>query len=195
MGKTFTQIPLDAFKTMQTEAGVILKTFDPANPSTFDRANIVCATTGNITPSCIPTYRDNGEDVNNCPPNMKELKELVSWDCTLAFTALGVTPETLRLSLGAADVTGNKIAPRHELKDSDFADIWWVGDRSDGGMVAVCLKNALSTAGLSLTTAKNSKGQLAVTMSGHYSIEAANTVPMEFYAAEPAKATDQTQNT
>jgi hypothetical protein len=120
---------------------------------------------------------------------MKELKELVSWACTLGFTALGVTPETLRLSLGAADATGNKIAPRHELKDTDFADIWWVGDRSDGGMVAVCLKNALSTAGLSLTTAKNSKGQLAVTMTGHYSIDAADTVPMEFYAAKPTEQT------
>ena len=180
----FTAIPENTFKELQTEAGVLLKTFDPTDP-TLDKTAIICATTGGINASCKPTFRDNGEDVDNCPPNMKELKEVVSYECQLSFTALGITAETIRMSLGAADVAEGKITPRHKLdQEKDFNDIWWVGDRSDGGMVAVCLKNALSTDGFSLQTTKNGKGQLSVNLMGHYSIENQTVVPMEFYAAE-----------
>ena len=55
------------------------------------------------------------------------------------------------------------IGPFIPHKDTDFSDIWWVGDRSDGGLVAICLRNALSTGGFSLQTTKNGKGQIAVT--------------------------------
>lgn len=185
MGK-FTAIPQNTFKELQTDAGVILKTFNPADPKLVD-ADIICATTGGINPSCVPTYSDMGEDVDNCPPGMKELKNLDSWECRLQFTALGVTPETIRLALGAADIDGTdktKIVPRKNLKDIDFSDIWWVGDLSDGGFAAVCLKNALSTDGFSLQTTKNGKGQISVNLLGHISIEDQDTIPMEFYCAK-----------
>lgn len=187
----FTAIPENTFKELQTEAGVLLKTFDPEKPS-LDKTAIICATTGGVNATCVPTFRDNGEDVDNCPANMKELKEIVSYECRLSFTALGITDETIRLSLGAADVADGKVTPRHEIDQSkDFSDIWWVGDRSDGGMVAVCLKNAMSTDGFSLQTTKNGKGQLSVNMMGHYTITDQQKVPMEFYtAAAPAAAAE-----
>lgn len=186
----FTAIPENTFKEMQIEAGVLLKSFDPSKPTPLDKTNIICATTGGVNATCVPTYRDNGEDVDNCPPNMKELKEIVSYECRLSFTALGITDETIRLSLGAADIASGKVTPRHTLDQTkDFKDIWWVGDRSDGGMVAVCLKNAMSTDGFSLQTTKNGKGQLSVNMMGHYTITDQQKVPMEFYtAAAPAAA-------
>ena len=43
--------------------------------------------------------------------------------------------------------------------------------------------NALSTAGLSLTLNKSSKGNLQVEMGGHVSIKNQKTVPMEFYVS------------
>ena len=87
------------------------------------------------------------------------------------------------VSTGAADVdvaTG-KVTPRRELKSADFKDIWWVGDRRDGGFVAIKLLNALSTGGFSLPTTKNGKGQLSVTLTGHVSAAAQDVMPMEFY--------------
>lgn len=184
MGK-FTRISEEAFSQIQADAGVILKKFDPENPKTPEDTDIVTATTGGINPVCTPTYSDWGEDIDNVPNNMKEFKHLDGWDCTLGFTSLGTSPETIRLSLGAADIVGNKIVPRRELKQSDFADLWWVGDRIDGGFVAVRLINALSTSGFSLQTTKNGKGQVSVTLTGHVSIKDQNTMPMEFYSGEP----------
>lgn len=193
MGK-FTQIPESTFKEMQTNAGVLLKNFDPSGNTEIKNTDIICATTGGITASCIPTYSDMGADVDNCPNNMKELKNLDSWETKLGFTSLGTSPENIRLALGAADVTGSKIVPRRTLKQTDFKDLWWVGDRADGGHVAICLKNALSTSGFSLKTAKNGKGQITVELMGHVSIEDQDTMPMEFYSEEGTdETTDQTE--
>lgn len=186
MAGRFTKIPQDTFKELQMDAGILLTTFDPANPTVTDSA-IVCATTGGINASCTAEYSDLGEDVDNCPNNMKELKHLDSWSCTMSFTSLGTSPASIKLALGAADIDGTdatKIVPRASLKQSDFTDIWWVGDRADGGMVAIQLKNALSTSGFSIKTTKNGKGQVSVELTGHVSITAQEEVPMVFYSAE-----------
>ena len=186
---TFSKISIDTFKEFQLDAGVLLKTFDPESPELVDD-NIICATSGGINPTCVAEYRDNGEDVDNCPNNMKELMELVRWNTGLSFTALNVTPDVIRMALGAADVdaSSGKITPRSDLKDTDFADVWWVGDRSDGGLVAIRLINALSTSGLSLQTTKDGKGNISVSLAGHYSIDDQDKVPMEFYVQEGAEA-------
>lgn len=183
----FTVIPQDTFEGLQLDAGVLLKTFNPAEPAAPADADIICATTGGINVSCVPTYSDFGEDVDNCPANMMELKHLDGWDCKMSTTSLGTSPELIRLALGAADVTASSgtITPRRDLKQTDFADLWWVGDRADGGMVAVKLMNALSTGGFSLQTTKNGKGQISIELTGHVSIDAQDVVPMEFYSAAP----------
>lgn len=184
MGK-FTVIPQSTFEELQFDAGVLLTTFDPSSPDAPDDADIICATTGGINASCVPTFSDMGEDVDNCPVNMMELKHLDSWECKMSFTALGTSPEAIKLSLGVADISSNKITPRRDLEQTDFSDIWWVGDRADGGMVAICLKNALSTGGFTLQTTKNGKGQISVELTGHVSIDAQDTMPMEFYSSAP----------
>ena len=181
MGK-FSKIPAESFDEFQVDAGVLLKSFDPESHELVDK-DIICATTGGINPTCVPTYSDWGEDVDNVPKGMKELMHLDGWETSLGFTALNTTPEVIRMALGAADISSSngKITPRRDLKDTDFADVWWVGDRSDGGLVAIRLINALSTSGFSLQTTKNGKGQIAVTLAGHVSIQEQDVVPMEFY--------------
>ena len=184
MGK-FARIPADTFSQIQTDAGILLYNFDPENPDKVTDSDIICPTTGGITAAAEPTYSDMGEDVDNCPANLLELKHLDSWNCHLDFTSLGTTPKSIRLALGAADVDSDKpthIIPRVNLKTSDAADVWWVGDRADGGMVAVCLKRALSTSGFSLQTTKAGKGQTSVTLTGHVSVATQSEVPMEFYS-------------
>lgn len=198
---TFTRIPQSTFEEMQLDAGVVLKTFDPEHPAKKEvsgsyvdwtdddwNTNLVCATTGGISASCVPAFSDLGEDVDNCPVNMMELRHLDSWTATLGFTSLGVSPANIKIALGCADIdnsNASRIVPRRDLEQTDFKDIWWVGDRADGGLCAIQLKNALSTEGFSLTTTKAGKGQVGVTLTGHVSINAQDVVPMEFYSIAP----------
>lgn len=188
----YTVIPKDTFDELQLDAGVLLRTFDPANPTAPADSAIITATTGGITVNCVPTFSDLGEDVDNVPNNMKEFKHLDSWDCSLATTSLGTSPANIKLALGCADIDGQnaaKIVPRKDLEQTDFADIWWVGDKANGGLVAVKIKNALSTGGFSLKTTKNGKGQTSLTITGHVSINAQSEMPMEFYSIDPAVET------
>lgn len=182
-----TKIPQDTFQELQLDAGVLLNTFNPAAPAVTDSA-IICATTGGIQVSCVPTYSDLGEDVDNCPNNMKELKKLESWECKISTSCLGTSVEAIRLALGAADIASSKVTPRGDLNQSDFSDIWWVGDRADGGLVAVKLINSLSTGGFSIQTNKNGKGTISLELTGHVSINAQNVMPMEFYSLDSTTA-------
>lgn len=190
MGK-FTRIPADTFEQIQTDAGILLYNFDPSAPDTVKDEDIICPTTGGVTARCVPTYSDQGEDVDNCPANLLELKKVDSWDCGLEFTSLGTSPKSIRLALGAADIDSNDpthIIPRRNLKVSDASDVWWVGDRADGGMVAVCVRKALSTSGFSLKTTKNGKGNTSVNLTGHVTVETQDQVPMEFWSTGPAES-------
>lgn len=185
MGR-FTKIPQNTFEALQLDAGMLLKRFDPSSPNVLD-ADIICATTGGINVACNPTFSDFGEDVDNVPLNMKEMKHLDSWECKMSTTGLGTSPELIQMSLGCADIDGvdsTKIVPRAKLNQTDFKDIWWVGDKANGGFVAVKLMNALSTSGFTLQTTKNGKGTVSLEITGHVSINAQDVVPMEFYSSD-----------
>lgn len=186
----FTKIPEDTFNGLELDAGVLLKQFDPTDVKEPPDEDIICATTGGINPTCVATYSDLGEDVDNCPNNMMELKHLDSWECKMAFTALGNSPAFIRRALGAADVDAETgaITPRRDLSQDDFEDLWWVGDKADGGYVAIKLHNALSTGGFSLQTTKSGKGQIACELTGHVSIEAQDVMPMTFYSSDAEDA-------
>lgn len=186
-----TVIPQDTFENLQMNAGVLLTSFDPASPTIAD-ASIICATTGGISVSCVPTYSDFFEDVDNAPNNTKEGKHLDSWECKVSTTGLGASEEQIALALGAATISGNKVSPRRDVQLTDFKDIWWVGDKADGGLLAVKVMNALSTGGFSLQTSKNGKGTIGIELTGHVSINAQNTVPMEFYSIAASGATGAT---
>lgn len=182
----FVKVSESTFKEIQLEAGLILNKFDTTGETDVEDADIVCATTGGISIACKPKFNDYATDIDNLPENTKEFKEIDGWDCSLGFTALNASAPVIKMALGAADTEGSKITPRNDLKDEDFTDVWWVGERADGGFVACCLKNSLSTDGLSLKTTKKGKGQLSCTLTGHVSIKAQDVVPMEFYVQEGA---------
>lgn len=191
----YTKISPNTFAELQLNAGILLSDFDPETGEFELETDILGATTGGMTINCNPTYSDFGEDIDNCPKNMMELKQLDSWECTIGGTFLNVSADVVKLALGAADVSGNKITPRRDVTEADFTDVWWVGDYSDkngetkGGYIAVHLMNALSTGGFSLRSGDKAKGQFDVTFTGHVSMSAQDVVPMEFYVVA---GTDET---
>ena len=182
----YTKIPETTFKNLQLNAGVLLSAFDPGT-ATVANESIIGATTGGVNFTATPTYSDKGEDIDNCPKNMMELKKLDSWEISMSGTYVTVDVNAVKALVGAADVSGNKITPRNDLKLTDFTDVWWVGDYSDqngetnGGYVAIHMMNALSTGGFAIQSSDNGKGNFAFTYTAHYSMSAQDTVPFEVY--------------
>ena len=182
----YTKIPETTFKNLQLNAGVRLSAFNPES-ATVANESIIGATTGGVNFTATPTFSDYGEDIDNCPKNMKELKKLDAWEIRLSGTYVTVDANAVKALVGAADASGNKITPRNDLKLTDFTDVWWVGDYSgqngetNGGFVAIHMMNALSTGGFSIKSSDNGKGNFAFTYTAHYSMSAQDTVPFEVY--------------
>lgn len=188
---SWSQVTSDSLDLVQVQAGMILTSFNTTTPAAPTAESVLCATTGGIQADCVPAYEDFGEDIDNCPNNTKELKRITGWDCTLSFTALDMSGEMFKTALGAAIKTAGTTAhpesvePRAQVAVQDFSDLWFVSERIDDKIIAIQLKNALSTGGFSYKTQKNGKGQLTVTFTGHVSISAQDVVPMAFYICDP----------
>lgn len=193
----FTRIPETAFQTLQLNAGILLSNFTPGT-GTVEETDILGATSGGVNFTATPTYSDFGEDIDNCPVNVLELKKLDSWEVTMSGTFITVDTSLAKRLVGAADIgTGDKtkVTPRNDVLETDFSDIWWVGDYSDkngntnGGYLAIHMLNGLSTGGFQLQSGNRAKGQFSFEFTGHYSIDAQDTVPFEVYVkagtAEP----------
>lgn len=185
----YTKTPTTTFKKLGLNAGVILTAFDPADPKVEDE-KILGATSGGNTFAATPSFIDFGEDVDNCPKNTMELMQCDDWDIALTGTLVTMDEMAGQRLLAVADIDGtntHKIVPRRDLKAADFKDIWFVGDYSDktgatnGGFIAVHLKNALSVGGFSLVSTDKGKMKFAFNFKAHFSLKAQDEVPFELY--------------
>ena len=192
MARRYYEVKKDTFEGLVTESGLLLKNLDlvavEAGEAGFTDEDIICATTGGISINDTTEWQDLGEDVDNCPVNMKEFKIMTSRSASISTSALSMTPESLRLALGAADISedGKMVVPRTSLdQDKDFQTIYWVSDKANGGAVVAVLTNALSTGGMTVQTGKATKATMALTLTGHISINAQDVAPLTFYSINP----------
>lgn len=192
----FTQIPTDAFKKLQLNAGILSTDFNPATGA-LTASNIIGATSGGVTFEATPSFSDFGEDIDNCPKNMKELKVLDSWDAKMSGSFVTMDTNVAKSVIGAATIATDdqtKVVPRNSIDAKDFKNIWWIGDYSDinedgssagkagkAGFIAIKLINALSTGGFKIKSGDKAKGTFDFEYTGHYSIENIDTVPFEIY--------------
>lgn len=189
----FTKIPTDTFKKLQLNAGILATEFSPATGE-LTASNIIGATSGGVSFEATPSFSDFGEDIDNCPKNTKELKQLDNWDAKMSGSFVTMDTKAAVSVIGTADVASNdstKVVPRNSVDAKDFKNIWWVGDYSDvnddsasagkAGFIAIKLINALSTGGFKIQSSDKAKGTFEFEYTGHYSIENIDIVPFEIY--------------
>ena len=183
----YTQIPTTAFQNIQLNAGILVDSFVP---STGTIGRLLGATTGGVQFADSVEYTDFGDDIDNCPKNMKELKKLNKHEVTMSGTFVTIDAATAKMLVATADVdqqNAGHIIPRNDLLQTDFKEVWWIGDYSDvntgenAGFVAIHLMNALNTGGFQIQSGDRAKGQFAFSFMGHYSMDAQDTVPYEVF--------------
>lgn len=174
----YERIPANTFRTMQMDAGILCEGFDPA---TGEFEKIIGATNGGVTIEATPEYKDQGENIDNCPKNMLELKTIEGWTCKISGTYVNASAQMIRNLLGSASLNDNHITIRNKLTEDDFKDIWWIGDYGESGYYAVKLSKAINTKGLSQKSQKDGNGTWEFEYNGHYSINNQDEVPLEIY--------------
>lgn len=195
----YTQIREDTFETLAMNAGVLLRDFDIEN-NTYSKSDIIASTTGGINFKATPSFKDFGEDIDNCPKNMKELMKLDDWEITLSGTFVTADTPAAQLLIGLADLgnDGNgKIVPRADVDaENDFVDLWFcvdygnVNTGSNPGHCVIHMMNAFSTGGFQIQTTDKEKGKFSFEFKAHYSIDAQDTVPFEVYIKKGTSASD-----
>lgn len=201
----YTLMRPDAFKEIAINAGILCDTFEPETGE-VTKASILALTSGGISFASTPTFVDFGADVDNCPLNTKELKQLENREVKVTGTFVSITAELAKRLDAAADLDdgGENVTPRADLSDGDFKDLWLVGDYSDktgptkGGAIAIHMSNALSTGGFQFNTQSKGKGKFPFTFVAHYSMNSPETVPYQIYVgageSEPAVAKKEAPN-
>ena len=186
----YTQIPATTFEEIQLNAGILVDDFNPTDGTI---GNLLGATTGGVQFHDEISYTDFGEDIDNCPKNMMELKRLDSHDVKMSGTFVTVSAAMAKKLVGVADADSGDathIVPRNDLLMADFTSLWWVGDYSDkntgstAGFIAIKLFNALNTGGFQIQSSDKGKGNFDFEFTGHYSIAAQDTVPYELYVKQ-----------
>lgn len=192
----YTQYPANTFQKLQMNAGIFCRDFDP---DTGEVTGLLGATTGGGQFTASPEFSDFGEDIDNVPKNTMELKRQDDVTVTMTTTLVTIDADAAKLLIGAADIDANDpthIVPRRDLSVDDFGDLWWVGDYSninngaDAGFCAVHLRNALSTGGFQIQSTDKGKGNFALELTGHYSMENPDLMPYEVFIKQGSSASE-----
>ncbi len=183
----FEKIKKDTFESLPLGAGILCDKFTPtplSGATNVADENILGATSGGSNFSAVPSFIDHAEGIDNCPPDMKELKDIDTVAVKLSGTFTSLSAKLAAQLAAAADVSGQKVTPRLHLKPEDFKDLWLVCDYGKGGMIAIHIMNALSTGGFSIQTENKNKGKSSFEFTGHFSMDKQDVVPYEVYIAK-----------
>lgn len=169
-----------SFNNLQLDAGILLKDFNYSTATTaaalktaissaMTAGNCLGATRGGGTFTATPSSHSVEADGRRY--DFVGGTRVDSYEIKLKTTLIEVTPENFMLALGSADktVSGTKttVTLRTDLKDSDYIEnLCWIGDTSKGLML-ICLKNALNTAGVSFTFEDKGEGTLPLEFSAY----------------------------
>lgn len=176
-----TPLRSDTFKNLQLNAGAFLMNFEydtytdatalrtALKTALADETKILGATRGGGTFVVSSEIRE--PDVDGKRYRFKGGAFVDSVDAYLGGTLVEIRADNLAKVLATGDVTTSgekKILTMHTaIQESDYiTNLCWIGDRSDGGLTLIGLKNALNNNGLTLTFADKDEA----------------TMPFEFHA-------------
>lgn len=172
-----TGLNTDTALHLQLGAGAVLKTKYVAGTQ-LTAENILSATNGGISFSAVPQWFV--PSVDGMHKNIKSGgKRVLYWLVTLSFTAVEADKSVLATSLGCADINGDVIIGRHKIKDTDYNNFYVIGEKGDGSIIQITLKNGMNTNGLNLTTANNGNGGISFVIEANYDLNDLDTAPFE----------------
>lgn len=198
-----TGLRASTFENLQLNAGMFLANFDYSTATDAatlgallkterektSGAALIGATRGGGTFVCTPNTRSIEADGKREEWKGSSVND--GWTIKLTTTLLEINATNLKRSFGTADVTNTEkkhtIKIRTDIKDEDYIEsLVWVGDTSKG-YVLIAIKNALNTAGATLTWTDKGEGTIPVEFTAHQDgLETDGYAPCEVIFFDPA---------
>lgn len=178
-----TGLRASTFENLQLNAGMFLANFDYSTATDAATLGALLKTEREKTSGSALIGATRGGGTFVCTPNTRSIEAdgkreewkgssvNDGWTIKLTTTLLEINATNLKRSFGTADVTDTEkkhtIKIRTDIKDADYIDsLVWVGDTSKG-YVLIAIKNALNTAGATLTWTDKGEGTIPVEFTAH----------------------------
>ena len=198
-----TGLRASTFENLQLNAGMFLANFDYSTATDAATLGALLKTEREKTSGSALIGATRGGGMFVCTPNTRNIEAdgkreewkgssvNDGWTIKLTTTLLEINATNLKRSFGTADVTDTEkkhtIKIRTDIKDADYIDsLVWVGDTSKG-YVLIAIKNALNTAGATLTWTDKGEGTIPVEFTAHQDgLETDGYAPCEVIFFDPA---------
>lgn len=198
-----TGLRASTFENLQLNAGMFLANFDYSTATDAATLGALLKTEREKTSGSALIGATRGGGTFVCTPNTRSIEAdgkreewkgssvNDGWTIKLTTTLLEINATNLKRSFGTADVTDTEkkhtIKIRTDIKDADFIEsLVWVGDTSKG-YVLIAIKNALNTAGATLTWTDKGEGTIPVEFTAHQDgLETDGYAPCEVIFFDPA---------
>lgn len=198
-----TGLRASTFENLQLNAGMFLANFDYSTATDAATLGALLKTEREKTSGSALIGATRGGGTFVCTPNTRSIEAdgkreewkgssvNDGWTIKLTTTLLEINADNLKRSFGTADVTDTEkkhtIKIRTDIKNADYIDsLVWVGDTSKG-YVLIAIKNALNTAGATLTWTDKGEGTIPVEFTAHQDgLETDGYAPCEVIFFDPA---------
>ena len=198
-----TGLRASTFENLQLNAGMFLANFDYSTATDAATLGALLKTEREKTSGSALIGATRGGGTFVCTPNTRSIEAdgkreewkgssvNDGWTIKLTTTLLEINATNLKRSFGTADVTDTEkkhtIKIRTDIKDADYIDsLVWVGDTSKG-YVLIAIKNAMNTAGATLTWTDKGEGTIPVEFTAHQDgLETDGYAPCEVIFFDPA---------
>jgi hypothetical protein len=198
-----TGLRASTFENLQLNAGMFLANFDYSTATDAATLGALLKTEREKTSGSALIGATRGGGTFVCTPNTRSIEAdgkreewkgssvNDGWTIKLTTTLLEINATNLKRSFGTADLTDTEkkhtIKIRTDIEDADYIDsLVWVGDTSKG-YVLIAIKNALNTAGATLTWTDKGEGTIPVEFTAHQDgLETDGYAPCEVIFFDPA---------
>lgn len=198
-----TGLRASTFENLQLNAGMFLANFDYSTATDAASLGALLKTEREKTSGSALIGATRGGGTFVCTPNTRSIEAdgkreewkgssvNDGWTIKLTTTLLEINADNLKRAFGTADVTDTEkkhtIKIRTDIKDADYIEsLVWVGDTSKG-YVLIAIKNALNTAGATLTWTDKGEGTIPVEFTAHQDgLETDGYAPCEVIFFDPA---------
>lgn len=198
-----TGLRASTFENLQLNAGMFLANFDYSTATDAATLGALLKTEREKTSGSALIGATRGGGTFVCTPNTRSIEAdgkreewkgssvNDGWTIKLTTTLLEINADNLKRSFGTADVTDTEkkhtIKIRTDIKAADYIEsLVWVGDTSKG-YVLIAIKNALNTAGATLTWTDKGEGTIPVEFTAHQDgLETDGYAPCEVIFFDPA---------
>lgn len=165
----------ETLNNLEFEAGLVLT--EKYTGGTFNKANVLCATTGGIKVNISALKQPIKFD--GMLENTAGLHRIIGYTGSVQFSTKEVDKEKVKRAIGYATESNGAITLGQGIVPlASYEDIYILGKMGDGSWRQICMEKTMNTVGLQETRNDKNEVEIAFDLQANYGIDTQDTPPV-----------------